>query len=80
LRRCEKETLPQSDAETIYYIRTYPIKKRQLEDLITSWEASYHTYTPVPHWIEFLRSIKSHDDDTMIYVRYIGMAQGGRTA
>jgi hypothetical protein len=80
LRRCEEDTLPQRDAETIYYIRTFPIPKKQLEDLITSWEASYRTYTPVPHWIDFLRSIKSDDDDTIIYIRYIGMARGGRTA
>ena len=56
------------------------MQKKQLEALITEWEMSHRPYDPMTHWVAFLRKIKDADDDTTIYIRYIGMAKGGTTA
>ena len=79
LRQCTDETLPQHNAATIYYIRTFPIEKYKLASLITAWELANRRYDPVPHWVDFLRSVTRIEDSTIIYIRYIGMAGGRRT-
>lgn len=78
LQQCHAATPPQADAAMVYYIRTFPILRSQLLTIIADWELSSRYYDTVPHWLNHLKSMKS--DDTTLYIRYIGMTEGGKTA
>ena len=79
LRRCTEETLPQRDVQTIYYIRTFPIKKHDLESMITKWEMANRHYDTVAHWQGHISAMVK-EDNPMVYIRYVGMAEEGKTA
>ena len=64
----------------IYYIRTFPIRKTQLENMITGWEQpTADTILPL-YWLSSLESTILSSDDPIVYIRYVGMAEKGKTA
>ena len=77
LRRCDETTAPQQDVTRVYYIRTFPILRSQILNIIADWELSSRKYDTVPHWLSHLQSMKS--EDSIVNIRYIGMTDGGKT-
>jgi hypothetical protein len=81
LRQVYKNTPPQTNASVIYYMRTFPIQRLDLESIIVEWEMSRRYYDTVPRWLDFLSSTQLPNENPTIYVRYIGMAWSpGKTA
>lgn len=79
LRHCTEDTPPQVGVANVYYIRTFALTKSQLTEIIATWELSGRFYDTAANWARYIASAKVSDEKTL-YVRYIGMAKGGRTA
>jgi hypothetical protein len=70
LRPCTDNTPPQTGVKCVYYIRTFALRKSQLETILATWETANKRFEPMPYWGHRIAIEKK---DTMFYIRYVGM-------
>jgi len=75
LRPCTSETPAQTGVKCVYYIRTFALRKPQLEAILATWETANKRFDVMPYWVH---RIAVEEKDRIFYVRYVGMAEGGK--
>src|SRR5277367_3732657 len=77
LRPCTDKTSAQTGVKCVYYIRTFPLRKSQLETILATWETANKSFEPMSYWGHRIAIEKK---DTMFYIRYVGVtAREGKT-
>ena len=77
LRPCTAETPAQTEVECVYYIRTFALRKSQLETILATWATANKRFEVMPYWAQ---RIAVQKEDSLFYVRYVGMTGEGKTA